>query len=107
MLDLLLDVALDAANGAAAILRGGFRQARVDVHTKSSPTDMVSEMDRAAEAHIDSVLTARRPDDAVLAEEGTDRAGTTGVRWIVDPLDGTTNYLFGIPDYTVSVAAEV
>jgi fructose-1,6-bisphosphatase/inositol monophosphatase family enzyme len=105
--DRLLDVALEAANGAAAILKEGVGQARQDVRTKSSPTDMVSEMDRAAEAFIDQLLTRRRPDDAVLAEEGSDRTGTSGVRWIVDPLDGTTNYLFGIPAYGVSVAVEV
>jgi myo-inositol-1(or 4)-monophosphatase len=107
LLDELLDVAVDAANGAAAILREGFGQVRQDVQTKSSPTDMVSEMDRAAEAYIDGVLAERRANDAMLGEEGTDRPGTTGVRWIVDPLDGTTNYLFGIPAYGVSVAAEV
>jgi fructose-1,6-bisphosphatase/inositol monophosphatase family enzyme len=105
--DRLLNVALEAANGAAAILKEGVGQARQDVRTKSSPTDMVSEMDRAAEAFIDQLLTRRRPDDAVLAEEGSDRTGTSGVRWIVDPLDGTTNYLFGIPAYGVSVAVEV
>jgi myo-inositol-1(or 4)-monophosphatase len=76
------------------------------VSTKSSPTDMVTEMDRAAEAHVDRVLAERRPDDALLGEEGTVRSGTSGIRWIVDPLDGTTNYLFGLPIYAVSVAAE-
>jgi myo-inositol-1(or 4)-monophosphatase len=107
LLDQLLAVAVEAANGASAILREGFGQVRQDVGTKSSPTDMVSEMDRAAEAYIDRVLGNRRPDDAVVGEEGTDRSGTSGVRWIVDPLDGTTNYLFGIPAYGVSVAAEL
>jgi fructose-1,6-bisphosphatase/inositol monophosphatase family enzyme len=107
LLDQLLDVAVDAADGAAAILRQGFGQARQEVQTKSSPTDMVSEMDRAAEAYIDRVLAERRPGDAVLGEEGTNRPGSTGVQWIVDPLDGTTNYLFGVPAYGVSVAAEV
>ncbi len=76
------------------------------VDTKSSATDMVSDVDRGAEAAVAAVLTERRPDDAVLGEEGTTRAGTTGVRWVVDPLDGTTNFLFGIPQFSVSVAAE-
>jgi myo-inositol-1(or 4)-monophosphatase len=67
---------------------------------------MVTEMDRAAEAHIAGVLASRRPRDGMLGEEGTVRAGDSGVRWVVDPLDGTTNYLFGVPAYSVSVAAE-
>jgi myo-inositol-1(or 4)-monophosphatase len=67
---------------------------------------MVTEMDRAAEAHIARVLASRRPRDAMVGEEGTTRAGDSGVSWIVDPLDGTTNYLFGVPAYSVSIAAE-
>jgi myo-inositol-1(or 4)-monophosphatase len=107
LFDDLLAVAVTAAHGAAAILMTGFGQARVDVATKSSPTDMVSEIDRTAEAHVGRVLAERRPDDAVMAEEGTTRSGTSGVRWVVDPLDGTTNYLFGVPAFGVSVAAEL
>jgi fructose-1,6-bisphosphatase/inositol monophosphatase family enzyme len=106
LLDDLLASALAAAHGAARILQPGFGHTRADAVTKSSPTDMVSAMDRAAEAHIDHTLAERRPDDAVLGEEGTSRAGTSGIRWIIDPLDGTTNYLFGVPAYAVSVAAE-
>ncbi|HSS12171.1 MAG TPA: inositol monophosphatase family protein [Acidimicrobiales bacterium] len=105
-LDDLLATALTAATGAADLLRTGFGQRRAEVGTKSSPTDMVTDMDRAAEAHIAAALAARRPHDAMLSEEGTARAGDTGVRWVVDPLDGTTNYLFGVPAYSVSVAAE-
>lgn len=104
----LAAVALDAANAAARILSGGQAQAaaRESVDTKSSATDMVSDVDHAAEAAVAAVLGDRRPDDAVLGEEGTAREGTTGVRWVVDPLDGTTNFLFGIPQFAVSVAAE-
>jgi fructose-1,6-bisphosphatase/inositol monophosphatase family enzyme len=105
-LDDLLATALDAASGAADLLVAGFGRHRSEVDTKSSPTDMVTEMDRAAEAHIARVLASRRPRDAMLGEEGTARTGDTGVNWIVDPLDGTTNYLFGVPAYSVSVAAE-
>jgi fructose-1,6-bisphosphatase/inositol monophosphatase family enzyme len=107
LLDELLDVALAAASGAAELLAAGFGRAQAGVGTKSSPTDMVTEMDRAAERHIGEVLARRRPSDGVLGEEGTSLAGTTGVEWIVDPLDGTTNYLFGVPAYAVSVAASV
>jgi myo-inositol-1(or 4)-monophosphatase len=106
LLDDLLAAGLDAARGAARILQSGFGRTLADDVTKSSPTDMVSEMDRAAEAHIDRALAERRPDDGLLGEEGAARASTSGIRWIVDPLDGTTNYLYGVPAYSVSVAAE-
>ncbi len=67
---------------------------------------MVSEADEAAEALIRDRLAAARPDDGILGEEEGDTPGTSGVRWIVDPLDGTTNFLFGIPQWAVSVACE-
>ena len=101
----LAGVALEAAQAAAAILVSG--AAVTGVETKISATDMVSDVDRAAEAAVATVLAARRPDDAVRGEEGTSRPGTTGVRWVVDPLDGTTNFLFGIPQFSVSIAAEM
>jgi myo-inositol-1(or 4)-monophosphatase len=107
MLDDLLDTALVAAASAAAILQERFGQVRADVQTKSSSTDMVSEVDREAEARITAILSERRPDDGLLGEEGAFHAGTTGVRWLVDPLDGTTNYLFGVPSYSVSIGAEL
>ena len=107
LLDELAAVALGAAQAAAVIQRGGFGGVRDRVDTKSSATDMVSEIDRQAEAVVAGVLGEHRPEDAVLGEEGTSRGGTTGVRWVVDPLDGTTNYLFAIPSFSVSIAAEV
>jgi myo-inositol-1(or 4)-monophosphatase len=107
LLDELVEVALTAANDAAAVIQAELGQLRHDVSTKSSPTDLVSEVDRSAERCVVAVLSQRRPDDAILAEEGTSRPGTTGVRWVIDPLDGTTNFLFGIPAYAVSVAAEI
>lgn len=107
LLDELVYVAAAAAGAAAKIIQRELGQDRQDVSTKSSPTDLVSEVDRAAERCVVAVLTASRPDDAILAEEGTARPGTTGVRWVIDPLDGTTNFLFGIPAYAVSVAGEI
>ena len=68
---------------------------------------MVSEMDRASERLIGDALRAARPDDGFLGEEGTSAAGASGVRWVFDPLDGTTNYLYGFPTWAVSIAAEV
>ena len=101
----LLDVAVEAAEAAGGLLLDGLGRAR-RISTKSSATDMVSEMDQRAETLIRSILAARRPGDAVLGEEGGQTGATTAVRWIVDPLDGTTNYLYGFPAWCVSVAAE-
>ena len=77
-----------------------------DVESKSSATDLVSEADRASEAAIRDLLAHERPDDGVLGEEGSERAGDSGRRWVVDPLDGTINYLYGFPAWCVSVALE-
>ena len=105
--DELLDLALEAAR-AAGVLVGERRAAGVEVAaTKSSDVDVVTEADRASERLIREFVLSRRPDDAFLGEEGDDVAGTTGVRWVVDPIDGTVNFLYGIPAYAVSVAAEV
>jgi myo-inositol-1(or 4)-monophosphatase len=103
--DELLDVAREAANAAAGLLLGRFGTERV-LTTKSTPTDVVSEADLAAERAIRAVLAARVPDDAIVGEEGDDVVGTSGRRWIVDPLDGTVNYLYGIPQWCVSIACE-
>lgn len=105
LLDELASVALEAAGAAAAFAASAFGD-DLAFTTKSSATDMVSEMDRGAEAAVAAVLRARRPDDGVLGEEGSAEAGTTGIRWVVDPIDGTTNYLFGVPIWSVSIAAE-
>ncbi len=106
-LDELLELASSTAADAAALIVDGLARARTMVDTKTTGTDMVTEMDRASETLILGRLAEARPDDAVLGEEGTDRAGTTGVRWIVDPIDGTTNYLYGHAGFAVSIAAEV
>jgi myo-inositol-1(or 4)-monophosphatase len=76
------------------------------VDHKSSATDMVSDADRAAEDAIAELIRRERPDDALLGEEGTAAGGSSGRRWVVDPLDGTTNYLYGLPVWAVSVAVE-
>ena len=105
-LDALLALAVEVAEEAGALLAERLHTVRALVETKSSVTDMVTEVDRDAEALIVGRILARRPDDAVLGEEGGERPGTSGVRWVIDPLDGTTNYLYGFPAYAVSVAAE-
>jgi myo-inositol-1(or 4)-monophosphatase len=102
----LLAVAREAARAAGELPLPRFGRERA-LAAKSSPTDWVSEADLLAEDAIRGVLSARRPDDGVLGEEGTgDLAGTSGLRWVVDPLDGTVNYLYGIPQWCVSVAVE-
>ncbi len=73
--------------------------------TKSTTTDMVTAVDKASEARIVAALRDRRPDDGVMAEEGTGIAGTSGVQWVIDPIDGTTNFVYGYPAFAVSVAA--
>ncbi len=102
----LLDIALEAARRAGALLRDG-RPADLEVAaTKSSPIDVVTEMDIAAEKLITDHLAEHRPGDGLLGEEGAQRTGTTGVRWVIDPLDGTVNYWYGLPSWAVSIAAE-
>ncbi|MDH6136030.1 myo-inositol-1(or 4)-monophosphatase [Kitasatospora sp. MAA4] len=107
LLDELLAVALEAARQAGELLRDG-RPADLGVAaTKSSPVDVVTEMDLASEKLIGELIADRRPLDGYLGEEGTERSGRSGVRWVVDPLDGTVNYLYGLPGWAVSVAAEL
>ncbi|ORT57457.1 inositol monophosphatase family protein [Streptomyces sp. CB03238] len=102
----LLELALEAGRRAGALLRDG-RPADLGVQsTKSSPIDIVTEMDIAAEKLITAFLAEHRPDDGLLGEEGAATEGVSGVRWVVDPLDGTVNYLYGLPTWAVSIAAE-
>lgn len=98
--DLAGSVAQDAAD---FIVRE--RPAQLGFATKSSAVDVVTEMDQRAQDRILARLSAARPHDAVLGEERGGRSGTTGITWVVDPIDGTTNYLYGLPVYAVSVAA--
>jgi myo-inositol-1(or 4)-monophosphatase len=92
--------------------RAGDRQlerlatAREDVTTKSSATDMVTAVDREIERLIVDGILAARPDDGILGEEGADVEGSSGYRWLIDPIDGTTNYLYGHPGFAVSIACE-
>lgn len=108
LLDLhpLLRLAWGSAQGSARFLRDE-RPTDLDVSAKSSPTDAVSEMDTGSEALLREAILGERPDDGMLGEEGGERVGTSGVRWVVDPLDGTVNYLYRLPIWGVSVAAEV
>lgn len=102
----LRELAERAAVAAGRLLHDE-RPAVLQVSAKSSPTDVVTHMDRAAEALLRSMILEERPHDGILGEEEGERQGSSGVRWVIDPLDGTTNYLYDIPLWCVSVAAEV
>ncbi|MDT9690382.1 inositol monophosphatase family protein [Streptomyces sp. P9(2023)] len=102
----LLGLALEAGRRAGALLRDGRPDDLTVAKTKSSPIDVVTEMDIAAEKLITGFLAEHRPDDGFLGEEGAASPGTSGVRWVIDPLDGTVNYLYGLPTWSVSIAAE-
>lgn len=104
--DALLELCRRFALDAGRIVTELRAEAITTSVTKSSPTDPVTEADRAAEASIVEAIIANRPDDAIVGEEGANRAGTSDVTWHIDPIDGTTNYLYDYPGYAVSVAAE-
>lgn len=103
----LLALAVDTAREAAALVARGRASAGDQVDVKSSSVDVVTAVDTASERLIVERLLGARPDDAVLGEEGAAQEGSSGVRWIVDPIDGTVNFLYDLPAYAVSIAAEV
>jgi myo-inositol-1(or 4)-monophosphatase len=103
----LRDLAVRVAITAAEAVRERAGAADLRITTKSSLTDPVTDVDRQVEALIVTGLLAERPDDGVIGEEGAERAGRSGVRWIIDPIDGTVNVVYGIPGCNVSIAAEV
>jgi len=105
MSDGFLEVAVEAATRAGELLRSRFGSRRQV--TYKGPTNLVTEMDEQAESLIVETIRRRFPDHAILAEEGGASGGTTPYRWIVDPLDGTTNYAHGVPLFAVSIALEV
>lgn len=103
--DDLLRLATEIARDAATLITEGRRGGLLEVSTKSSSTDMVTEYDRLSEQLIVERLQSARPHDGIVGEEGSDRHGTSGIDWLVDPIDGTTNFLYGLPGYGVSIAA--
>ncbi len=102
----LVELAAEIAREAGAVLLARIHDLRTDVATKSSLTDMVSEVDRDSEALIVRRVVAARPADGILGEEGATREATSGLRWVIDPLDGTTNYLYRRTDVCVSIGVE-
>lgn len=98
--------AVELATGAAAVV-AAYGRGGLAVTSKSTVTDLVTEADRASERWLVEQISAARPNDAILAEEGAGAGGSSGVRWLLDPIDGTVNYVLGLPQYAVSVAAEL
>ncbi len=107
----LLTLAVDVAREAADLIRRERARGVEVAGTKTSATDLVTRVDRMSEELIRSRLLAARPGDRFLGEEGGSDdgggAGDSGVRWVVDPIDGTVNFFYGLPQYAVSIAAEV
>jgi myo-inositol-1(or 4)-monophosphatase len=103
----LLEIAVEAARMAGGLLLERVKTgSEREVSSKSTPTDLVSEADLASERAIKDLLTEQRPQDGFVGEEGGSQDGTSGLDWVVDPLDGTVNFLFGIPQWCVSVAVK-
>ncbi len=100
----LESVAIDIVRAAGALLTK--RPATLNYSTKSSAVDVVTEMDKASEELVARYLATHRPGDGLLGEEGADRVSSTGITWIVDPIDGTVNYLYGLPGWNISIAAQ-
>lgn len=98
--DAAIDLVVSRVSESAA-------QSSLEVDTKSSRTDMVTDMDRWSEKTIVQSISAARPGDGFLGEEGTSRESTSGVTWVIDPIDGTTNFVYDLPGYSISVAAQV
>ena len=103
----LLDLAVRLAAEAGRVLVQERPRDLGVADTKSSPTDIVTVMDQRSEKLIVEGILAERPDDAILGEEGSDHEGTSGVRWVIDPLDGTVNYLYELPLWGVSIGVEI
>ena len=105
-LDATLALATDLAQQAGALALS-MRSGVTTEDTKSSPTDVVTAADRAVERLLLDAIATARPDDGVLGEEGASRPSRSGATWVVDPIDGTVNFLYGIPQWAVSIGVEV
>jgi myo-inositol-1(or 4)-monophosphatase len=103
----LLDIADAAIDRVVPRLREASTGDDLAVHTKSGPTDLVTEFDRWSEATIVDTISTARPGDGFVGEEGASAEGTTGVVWLIDPIDGTTNFVYDLPGSSVSIAARV
>jgi myo-inositol-1(or 4)-monophosphatase len=103
----LLSIARHAANGGAEVHRRAIEQGNFSIDSKASPSDLVTEIDRQSEQEIVSTIRAARPNDGIMGEEGANFSGSSCVRWILDPLDGTTNFVHRYPAHSVAVGVEI
>ena len=103
----LVRLATEAAREAATFVRAAVRADEHITSSKSSKTDLVTETDRATERLIVERLLRERPEDGILGEEGGGSPGTSGVTWVIDPIDGTTNFVYGLPGFNTSIAASL
>ena len=104
-LEATLELATGLARQAGALAQQ-MREGVEQLPTKSSPTDVVTAADKAVEELLVTAIRGARPDDGLLGEEGSETTGSSGVRWVIDPIDGTVNYLYGIPQWAVSIGVE-
>lgn len=100
----LLELAKRVAREAGELLQK--RPDAFEISTKSSAIDVVTQMDSQSESHIVSEILKARPNDGIIGEEGSERTSKSGITWVIDPLDGTVNYLYGLPGWNVSIAAK-
>ena len=100
----LKDIAVEIAKSAGALLMQ--RPEQLDISTKSSDIDIVTQMDRASERFIVDAILKARPDDGIIGEEGADRPSKSGYTWVIDPIDGTVNYLYNMAGWSVSIAVK-
>jgi myo-inositol-1(or 4)-monophosphatase len=103
----LLGLAVDVGTRAGELLLTERPSGAIETNSKSSPTDIVTVMDTRAETFIVESLRAARPSDGFLGEEGGPQPGNSAVRWVIDPIDGTVNYRYRLPHWSISIAAEV
>jgi myo-inositol-1(or 4)-monophosphatase len=103
----LLEIAKRAASLAAAVHRRAMEEGGFSVDIKKSPSDLVTEIDREAERELVTAIRAARPSDGIIGEEGSNFSGSSDVRWILDPLDGTTNFVHRYPAHSVAVGVEI
>ena len=101
----LRSIAEQLARSAGDMALKGRKSGDVAATTKSSPTDLVTQYDKASEEMVTAGLRELRPDDGIVGEEGASREGTSGITWHIDPIDGTSNFFFDIPMWAVSIGA--
>ena len=103
----LFELAKRAANSAAGVHRSAIEEGSFKIYQKTSPSDLVTEVDRESERRLVAAIREARPNDEVVSEEGANFDGDSGVRWILDPLDGTTNFVHRYPAHSVAVGIEI